>query len=346
MSFKPEYQVLYEELTMHIRNGEQAPGSMLPPERKLMDNFKLSRTTVRRALDMLVADGMIERRAGIGAIVKNIPVPGSSGRKLRIGIDFAGASDQAYLSLLSEELMRFSRQGRIELVAKSYAELIAGDGLDGAIFFRLEHSAVAAFEHDFCHGCPTVCINRTPLHPDVAYFTVDYRETACRIVNRLFINGARRVAMIGGGVNADNSRYADYLRTLGWQDACRKNMAAVPAELFIETEAMYRDFPRLCTLLRDGKPEVLFVSIASLIPILCVALKQLDIVPGRELDIICFDNVERLADSIGIAMSYVKMPFRAMIDGAIGYIASPAGTPAPKELVKAQMVVDNCRYLL
>ncbi|MEI3005598.1 MAG: hypothetical protein V8T87_13410 [Victivallales bacterium] len=47
-----------------------------------------------------------------------------------------------------------------------------------------------------------VFINRMPVHPQFAYFAVDYENTSRRLVSRLLKNGAERVAMIGG---------ADYL---------------------------------------------------------------------------------------------------------------------------------------
>lgn len=52
-----------------IFGGAHAPGALLPAEQRLADRFGVSRVTVRRALDALVGEGLIEKRVGAGAQV-------------------------------------------------------------------------------------------------------------------------------------------------------------------------------------------------------------------------------------------------------------------------------------
>ena len=59
-SFVPQYQVIYDNLKAKIQSGELAPGSQLPFERELCEAFGVQRITVRKALDMLVQDGLME----------------------------------------------------------------------------------------------------------------------------------------------------------------------------------------------------------------------------------------------------------------------------------------------
>ena len=68
-SFVPQYQVIYDNLKAKIQSGELAPGSRLPFERELCEAFGVQRITVRKALDMLVQDGLIYKRAGCGSFV-------------------------------------------------------------------------------------------------------------------------------------------------------------------------------------------------------------------------------------------------------------------------------------
>ncbi len=65
----PLYHQLYEELRSQILNGELEPGDMLPTESELLDQYGISRNTVRQALDMLVNDGLIVRERGRGTFV-------------------------------------------------------------------------------------------------------------------------------------------------------------------------------------------------------------------------------------------------------------------------------------
>jgi len=65
----PLYLQLKSELEERIRTGALSPGEALPSERRLAEMLGVSRLTVRRALDELVAGGMLTRRQGSGTYV-------------------------------------------------------------------------------------------------------------------------------------------------------------------------------------------------------------------------------------------------------------------------------------
>ena len=63
-----------------IKSGVYPKGSLLPPERELMDIYKVQRTTVRRGLDILSSKGHIKKAAGLGSIVSSLePVTDTEG---------------------------------------------------------------------------------------------------------------------------------------------------------------------------------------------------------------------------------------------------------------------------
>jgi GntR family transcriptional regulator len=64
------HQVL-DILTERIDQGVYSLDSQLPPENALVEEFGVSRATVRRALDILEASGKIIRRHGIGSFVSS-----------------------------------------------------------------------------------------------------------------------------------------------------------------------------------------------------------------------------------------------------------------------------------
>ena len=65
----PLYHQLYEILRGSILGGQWQPGDMLPPESELIEQYEVSRTTVRQVLDMLVNDELIYRQRGRGTFV-------------------------------------------------------------------------------------------------------------------------------------------------------------------------------------------------------------------------------------------------------------------------------------
>lgn len=66
----PLHQQLYADLRTRIQSGEWQPGDLIPAESELTRNYKMSRITVRTALDSLVKDGLIDRFSGRGSFVK------------------------------------------------------------------------------------------------------------------------------------------------------------------------------------------------------------------------------------------------------------------------------------
>ncbi|NIM94084.1 MAG: UTRA domain-containing protein [Anaerolineales bacterium] len=67
----PLYQQLYELLRTKIQNKEWGPGDMLPTETELLEQYQVSRATVRQALDELVNESLIYRERGRGTFVSH-----------------------------------------------------------------------------------------------------------------------------------------------------------------------------------------------------------------------------------------------------------------------------------
>ncbi len=65
----PLYVRIAGDYAERIREGALSPGDALPPERKIAEIYGVSRVTVRRALEQLVLEGLIEQRQGSGTYV-------------------------------------------------------------------------------------------------------------------------------------------------------------------------------------------------------------------------------------------------------------------------------------
>src|SRR6201999_3774661 len=65
----PLYQQLQRALRQAIESRILSPDDALPPERDLASDFAVSRITVRKAIDVLVSEGMLVRRQGSGTFV-------------------------------------------------------------------------------------------------------------------------------------------------------------------------------------------------------------------------------------------------------------------------------------
>ena len=65
----PLYQQLHEVLRGNIMRGEWKPGDLIPAESELIEQYGVSRITVRQVFDMLVQEGLIYRQRGRGSFV-------------------------------------------------------------------------------------------------------------------------------------------------------------------------------------------------------------------------------------------------------------------------------------
>ncbi len=68
------YQQIADELRARVKDGLYAPGRVLPSEAELGHEFGASRVTVRRALELLRDDGLVDARQGFGWFVSGSPV--------------------------------------------------------------------------------------------------------------------------------------------------------------------------------------------------------------------------------------------------------------------------------
>jgi GntR family transcriptional regulator len=65
----PLYQQLQRSLRQAIETRVLGPDDALPPERDLAEDFSVSRITVRKAIEGLVAEGLLVRRQGSGTFL-------------------------------------------------------------------------------------------------------------------------------------------------------------------------------------------------------------------------------------------------------------------------------------
>ncbi|GAA0804893.1 GntR family transcriptional regulator [Spirilliplanes yamanashiensis] len=83
-SFPPgrKFRVLAEVLRRQVADGQWPVGGRLPTEPRLAAEHGVGVNTVRRAVGLLVAEGVVERRQGSGTYVVRRPRPASAGRRL------------------------------------------------------------------------------------------------------------------------------------------------------------------------------------------------------------------------------------------------------------------------
>jgi GntR family transcriptional regulator len=77
---RTRYQEIADELRDRLATGELGAGRLLPSESELSSDYAASRVTVRRALELLRDEGLVDSRQGFGWFVAADPVRQSLGR--------------------------------------------------------------------------------------------------------------------------------------------------------------------------------------------------------------------------------------------------------------------------
>ncbi len=100
----PLYKRLYRTIARRIAEAEWKPGDVLPSEVDLARNYGVAPGTMRKAIDALADDGLIERRHGSGTFIRR---PNFDNMMLRFFLfrDAEGAQIVPESELLSREVV-------------------------------------------------------------------------------------------------------------------------------------------------------------------------------------------------------------------------------------------------
>ena len=68
----PYYVQVAETLRRRILTGEYPEGELIPPGQELENEFRVSNITIRKALELLTQDGILQRKRGVGTVVPRL----------------------------------------------------------------------------------------------------------------------------------------------------------------------------------------------------------------------------------------------------------------------------------
>lgn len=111
----PLYMQVYSALYQWIRQGRFKPGDKLDSEAELCASFGVSRISIRKALDMLAAEGWIKSQQGKGSFVtdKKPAIPTAANMEDRIA--------------RSRQFARASKTRGLDIAIENADERLAGD---------------------------------------------------------------------------------------------------------------------------------------------------------------------------------------------------------------------------
>jgi GntR family transcriptional regulator len=116
--FRPLYRQVRDAMARRIADGVWPPGGLIPSEMALADEFGVSQGTVRKALDWLTAENVLDRRQGRGTFVAEVTPESSLFRFFRMADrDGRRKSPQAGRARIRRRAAKARERKRLELAA-------------------------------------------------------------------------------------------------------------------------------------------------------------------------------------------------------------------------------------
>lgn len=131
------YQVIADDLRRRLREGDLAGGRLLPSEATLSNDYSASRVTIRRALEALRAEGLVESRKGFGWLVSADPLPQQLGRLGTIEHQLEAAGIRSERRVLSFGFVPAPQRVRSVLGERTVLEVRRLHLADGEPFARV-----------------------------------------------------------------------------------------------------------------------------------------------------------------------------------------------------------------
>ncbi len=204
---QPKYIAIYKILVDLIHNSPSGSNQYLPSERDLSQQFKVDRLTVRKALDLLAKDGLIQKQAGKSTLIIH-PIEKIEKRELSKLIAFVLPRGTNSLDRITEPFnSKLLYLIENELKLQEYHILYATVTEDGSLPLSVSNCNACgiifvsqvpekAIQEAVRTKLPTVVVNR--LSNDFPMILQDRYQGFHELLEYLFAIGHRKIVFING----------------------------------------------------------------------------------------------------------------------------------------------------
>jgi len=347
---------VHRQLTQRLENGVYAPGNFLPPERVLAEEFKISRPTLRKALEPLVASGALVIHPGIGT---RVALPGQDEKappKSRqiIGLLQPDITDQFYSELTKSIEYCALHRGYHVLLCNSWHQLaveelhiqhLANRPVSGVILAHDPqlHMPAAVSLLDAA-SIPYVVLFSSPGEVACDSVMVDDRAGVDQIMRYLLSLGHRHVAFCRAVPGDDpHPREREYRRFM------QHNELPVPPHFILGYQAL-TDAACRATLEhlfgQAPRPTALVGCNDRVAMVVMKHLSDLGIKVPQEVSVVGFDNL-RFTEHLPVPLTTVDQPTQEMgrraVELLLERIEGAKDRPPRREVFHPHLIIrDSC----
>lgn len=357
------------ELARRISAGEVSPGSKLRPELELAGEFGVSRTTIRHALISLENQGLVKRIHGKGTFVQDetkapFTAKGRKGAVYAIIPHLTSSFTGAIITGAQEEL--FNKGHNLSVLPTNncmskemdYLQMIMESGAAGVLL----HPTKSEYYNPFVtpliqEGIPLVMTGRYYRFVDCSYVDGHNYQGAYDAITYLIGLGHRKIGLVTKKTLIHTSLED---RIQGYQDAMADHNLPIDRSTLLldlaDNRAVYWEsaneqqeravVDRLVDYVKASPEMTAVLALNDRIAAdLMKAAKLCDLVVGRDLSIIGFDNVA-LSASLDPPLTTVDGPTMAIGKRAaeilLNLMAEKGANPTKEHLPMQLVVRSSC----
>jgi GntR family transcriptional regulator len=131
------YREIAGDLQRRIEDGEVTPGRLLPSESELSATYAASRVTIRKALEALRSEGLVDSRQGLGWFVAGSPVRQTLAHLGTIEGQLEGEGRESQRKILEFAFVRAPARVRARLGTDKALKVVRLNLADGEPFARV-----------------------------------------------------------------------------------------------------------------------------------------------------------------------------------------------------------------
>jgi DNA-binding LacI/PurR family transcriptional regulator len=325
---RPLYQYIFSTLRERIVSGVYPRDSYLPSEKTMCLEFKVHRITVRKALDLLLADGLIEKRPGKGTLVREKPSllriqRSVSEEKYVVFMLCTGESgDNRFTELFQSGLFYHLERRCAEVGYHLLYKTVTGSdhvsdvikGFKAAYFifssYVFEHLLVEASDLHI----PALIVN----HQDPRFTSVrsDDFSAAAELVAYFIATGHHRIAALTGPQSYVTSRD----RLDGWKSVLRNHSINYKAMPIYEGDwtfiSGYKAGKKILQLPESDRPDGVFAFNDESAIGMIKALQEGGLLVPRDISIAGFDDIS-MCTMVNPALTTIRVDIETIATAVI-----------------------------
>ncbi len=321
------YKQVYEKIKKNILDGEFSPGSKLPSEEEFCKEYQVSAITVKKAMDLLVADELVQRVPGWGTFAaeevqktEEIQMAEEKEERIEKEKDWKERKRNKLIGLVLEHV---SSPFGVEMMYCIDSEARKA-GYKLCIRFSYGSREKETEEIDYllsmdvegiiimpCHGThynnailkliiekfPIVLIDKKLAGIEVPSVSTDGRKAVKTLVMHLSERHCNKIGLITVDVEGTTSlieRREGFYLSMDELGLTPEKECVLPHEItdFLESKAKMEYISLLCDYFKKMKGELdgVICTEFGFMPALVQAAKECKIAIGKELKVCCIDE--------------------------------------------------------